>query len=246
MLTSRRGDRAPGAAGLRAELADLGAEAEIVACDVADRAALAALLRAHPVDSVVHTAGVLDDGLITSLTPERLDTVLRPKADAAWHLHELTRDRELSHFVLFSSAAGTLDASGQGNYAAANAFLDALAAHRAALGLPATSLAWGLWSGGGMGAGLDPAEIQRIERSGIGALDPDEGLNSSTRPSPPAAPPWCRYTTGHRGPAPARRRPPGRPADPGRRHRPRTATTAPAPWANGWPACPPPTTSTPS
>ncbi|MGW7794278.1 beta-ketoacyl reductase, partial [Streptomyces tricolor] len=176
VLTSRRGDRAPGAAGLRAELADLGAEAEIVACDVADRAALAALLRAHPVDSVVHTAGVLDDGLITSLTPERLDTVLRPKADAAWHLHELTRDRELSHFVLFSSAAGTLDASGQGNYAAANAFLDALAAHRAALGLPATSLAWGLWSGGGMGAGLDPAEIQRIERSGIGALDPDEGL----------------------------------------------------------------------
>ncbi|OYP10584.1 beta-ketoacyl synthase [Streptomyces sp. FBKL.4005] len=176
VLTSRRGDRAPGAADLRAELADLGAEAEIVACDVADRAALAALLRAHPVDSVVHTAGVLDDGLITSLTPERLDTVLRPKADAAWHLHELTRDRELSHFVLFSSAAGTLDASGQGNYAAANAFLDALAAHRAALGLPATSLAWGLWSGGGMGAGLDPAEIQRIERSGIGALDPDEGL----------------------------------------------------------------------
>ncbi|MEU0054520.1 type I polyketide synthase [Streptomyces sp. NPDC006309] len=176
LLTSRRGPGAPGAAALRAGLADLGAEADIVACDVSDRAALAALLTAHPVDSVVHTAGVLDDGLVTSLTPARLDTVLRPKADAAWHLHELTRDRDLAHFVLFSSAAGTLDASGQGNYAAANVFLDALAAHRAALGLPATSLAWGLWSGGGMGAALDTAEVQRIERTGIGALDPDEGL----------------------------------------------------------------------
>ncbi|MFJ9822049.1 SDR family NAD(P)-dependent oxidoreductase [Streptomyces sp. NPDC101151] len=176
VLTSRRGPEAPGAARLRAELAESGADAEIVACDVSDRAALAALLIAHPVDSVVHTAGVLDDGLVASLTPARLDTVLRPKADAAWHLHELTLDRELSHFVLFSSAAGTIDASGQGNYAAANVFLDALAAHRATLGLPATSLAWGLWSGGGMGAGLDAAEVQRIERSGIGALDPDEGL----------------------------------------------------------------------
>ncbi|MGW2035494.1 SDR family NAD(P)-dependent oxidoreductase [Streptomyces sp. NPDC001811] len=176
VLTSRRGPGAPGAADLRADLAELGAEAEIVACDVSDRAALAALLTAHPVDSVVHTAGVLDDALVASLTPERLDTVLRPKADAAWHLHDLTRDRELSRFVLFSSAAGTLDASGQGNYAAANVFLDALAAHRAALGLPATSLAWGLWSGGGMGATLDESGVQRIERSGIGALDPDEGL----------------------------------------------------------------------
>ncbi|MBL1082468.1 SDR family NAD(P)-dependent oxidoreductase [Streptomyces actinomycinicus] len=176
VLTSRRGPDAPGAAGLLADLTDSGAEAEIVACDVSDRAALAALLTAHPVDSVVHTAGVLDDGLVASLTPARLDTVLRPKADAAWHLHELTSQRELSHFVLFSSAAGTLDASGQGNYAAANVFLDALAAHRAAHGLPATSLAWGLWSGGGMGAGLDAAEVQRIERSGIGALEPDEAL----------------------------------------------------------------------
>ncbi|MFJ5262528.1 SDR family NAD(P)-dependent oxidoreductase [Streptomyces sp. NPDC088387] len=177
VLTSRRGPDAPGADRLRTELKELGADAEIIACDVADRAALAALLAEHPVDSVVHTAGVLDDGLVTSLTPARLDTVLRPKADAAWHLHELTLDRPLAHFVLFSSAAGTIDASGQGNYAAANVFLDTLAAHRADLGLPATSLAWGLWSGGGMGAALDAAEVQRIERSGIGALDPDEGFD---------------------------------------------------------------------
>ncbi|WP_455569103.1 SDR family NAD(P)-dependent oxidoreductase [Streptomyces echinatus] len=176
VLTSRRGPAAPGAAELLADLRESGADAEIVACDVADRTALAALLGAYPVDSVVHTAGVLDDGLVSALTPARLDTVLRPKADAAWHLHELTRDRRLAHFVLFSSAAGTIDASGQGNYAAANVFLDALAAHRAALGLPATSLAWGLWSGGGMGAGLDAAGTQRIARSGIGALDPAEAL----------------------------------------------------------------------
>ncbi|MFD4033787.1 SDR family NAD(P)-dependent oxidoreductase [Streptomyces sp. NPDC058637] len=176
VLAGRRGPSAPGAAGLAQELAALGARTDLVACDVADRAALAALLAAHPVDSVVHTAGVLDDGLVPSLTPERLDTVLRPKADAAWHLHQLTLDRDLSHFVLFSSAAGTIDAAGQGNYAAANTFLDALAAYRAARNLPATSLAWGLWSGGGMGAGLDLDDVQRIERSGIGALDPAEGL----------------------------------------------------------------------
>ncbi|MFH9612746.1 SDR family NAD(P)-dependent oxidoreductase [Streptomyces pratensis] len=176
VLVGRRGPSAPGAAELALELAALGARTELVACDVADRAALAALLAAHPVDSVVHTAGVLDDGLVPSLTPERLDTVLRPKADAAWHLHQLTLDRDLSHFVLFSSAAGTIDAAGQGNYAAANVFLDALAAHRADLDLPATSLAWGLWAGGGMGAGLDRDDVQRIERSGIGALDPAEGL----------------------------------------------------------------------
>ncbi|MEU1217038.1 type I polyketide synthase [Streptomyces sp. NPDC005790] len=176
VLAGRRGPDAPGAAELAQELAALGARTDVVACDVADRTALAALLAAHPVDSVVHTAGVLDDGLVPSLTPERLDTVLRPKADAAWYLHQLTLDRDLAHFVLFSSAAGTIDAAGQGNYAAANVFLDALAAHRAALNLPATALAWGLWAGGGMGAGLDRDDVQRIERSGIGALDPAEGL----------------------------------------------------------------------
>ena len=170
VLAGRRGPAAEGAAELVAELAELGAAAEVVACDLADRAAAQELLAAHPVRAVVHSAGVLDDGVISSLTPERLETVLRPKADAAWHLHELTRARpEVTHFVLFSSAAGVLGAPGQGNYAAANAFLDALATHRRAAGLPAHSLAWGQWAQGG---GMAPES----SRSGLPPLTAEEGL----------------------------------------------------------------------
>ncbi|MEH0845485.1 type I polyketide synthase [Micromonospora sp. CPCC 205711] len=175
LLAGRRGGDTPGVATLTAELTALGADVTVAACDVSDRAALAALLdavpAAHPLTAVVHAAGVLDDGVVTTLTPERLDTVFPAKADAAWHLHELTRDRPLDAFVLFSSTATLLDAPGQGNYAAANHFLDALATRRRAEGLPATSLAWGLWTGtGGMGARLDPAAVQRIERSGLAPL----------------------------------------------------------------------------
>ncbi|WP_420856477.1 SDR family NAD(P)-dependent oxidoreductase [Streptomyces mangrovisoli] len=181
VLASRRGADAPGASELIAELAELGAEAVFAACDVADRGALAALLAgidpAHPLTAVVHTAGALDDGVITSLTPGHMERVLRPKADAAVHLHELTRDLGLSAFVLFSSSASTFGGPGQGNYAAANAFLDALAAHRRAHGLPAQSLAWGFWEQrSDMSGHLDAADVARMARSGAGALTAAQGL----------------------------------------------------------------------
>ncbi|WPB93156.1 type I polyketide synthase [Streptomyces malaysiensis] len=180
LLVSRRGDQAPGAAELVAELVALGAEARWAACDVADREALAAVLADLPADcpltAVVHTAGVLDDGVIGSLTPERIAHVLRPKVDAAWNLHELTRELELSAFVLFSSAAGVFGGAGQGNYAAGNAFLDALAQYRRAEGLPAASLAWGLWAeSGGMAGDLDEAELDRLRRGGVAAISADQG-----------------------------------------------------------------------
>ncbi|WP_344866771.1 SDR family NAD(P)-dependent oxidoreductase, partial [Planomonospora alba] len=175
LLTSRRGIGAPGAAELCDELVALGAEVEVAACDVADREALAGLLAGvGDLAAVVHAAGVLDDGVVSSLTAERMARVLRPKVDAAWHLHELAGD--VRAFVLFSSSAGHVDGGGQGNYAAANTFLDGLAAHRRAHGLPATSLAWGLWAGAGMGEGLSEADLRRIGRLGLAPLTPAESL----------------------------------------------------------------------
>ncbi|MFE3784113.1 SDR family NAD(P)-dependent oxidoreductase [Amycolatopsis sp. NPDC059090] len=175
LLVSRRGADAPGATELRDELTGLGAEVTLAACDVADRAAVSALLDGIDLRGVVHAAGVLDDGVLTSLTPERLDHVLRPKVDAAATLDELTRDRNLTAFVLFSSAAGVLGAPGQGSYAAANAYLDALAVRRRREGLAGSSLAWGLW-GGGMGAALEDADAHRIGETGITALSTEDGL----------------------------------------------------------------------
>ncbi|WP_411762025.1 SDR family NAD(P)-dependent oxidoreductase [Streptomyces iranensis] len=181
MLVSRQGMQAPGADDLATELTELGADVSVTACDVTDRAALADVLATvpagHPLTAVVHIAGALDDGVVESLTPQRLDTVTRPKIDAARHLHELTRGADLAFFALFSSAAGLLGAPGQGNYAAANTFLDALAHHRTAHGLPAVSLAWGLWSErSGLTSHLGAAELRRKAQRGVLGLSTEEGL----------------------------------------------------------------------
>ncbi len=181
LLISRRGPDAAGAAELAAELSAAGAEVSLVACDAADRAALAKVIAdipvQHPLSAVIHAAGVLDDAVVTSLTPERVDAVLRAKVDAAWNLHELTQDSNLSAFVLFSSMAGLVGSSGQANYAAANSFLDALAAHRRAHGLPAMSLGWGLWDQASeMTGGLDDAARARLARIGVKALSSVDAL----------------------------------------------------------------------
>ncbi|MFF4661307.1 type I polyketide synthase, partial [Streptomyces sp. NPDC001381] len=174
VLTSRRGLDAPGAVELREELVAAGVRVSVVACDVADRGALAGVLAEFPVDAVVHTAGVLDDGVIDALTPERFATVLRAKALGALHLDELTRDRDLDAFVLFSSISGTLGTTGQGNYASANTFLDTLAQRRRAAGLPATSIVWGPWADGGM---ADEEVVHwRMHRGGVLPLQPALGV----------------------------------------------------------------------
>ncbi|UWM50632.1 SDR family NAD(P)-dependent oxidoreductase [Streptomyces carpaticus] len=182
LLVSRRGEEAPGARELVAELTELGATTvRVVAADVADRAALAEVIASvpdgSPLRGVVHVAGVLDDGVLSALTPERLARAFGPKADAAWHLHELTRELELTAFVLYSSAAGVFGNGGQGNYAAANGYLDGLARYRRAQGLPALSLAWGLWSeAGGMTGDRDGVAALRTARDGMLGLTADLGM----------------------------------------------------------------------
>jgi acyl carrier protein len=179
VLTSRRGKDTPGATELMARLAELGAKAEVVACDVADREAVSKLVNGIPaLSGVVHAAGVLDDAMVEGLSAQRLDTVFRPKIDAAWHLHELTRDRDLSVFMLFSSIAGVVGNPGQGNYAAANVFLDGLATLRRASGLAGVSVAWGLWdTETSMSGTLSTADVARLSRSGIAPLSAAQGLD---------------------------------------------------------------------
>ncbi|AOR29809.1 hypothetical protein BFF78_00745 [Streptomyces fodineus] len=178
LMLSRRGATAPGAAELAAELTALGAEVTQAACDVADPAALAERIAGIPAEApltaVVHLAGVLDDGAVEKLTDDQFDRVLRPKVDAAWHLHELTKDLELSGFVLYSSVAGAIGTAGQANYAAANTFLDALAAHRKAAGLSAISLAWGPWELG-MAGELSQTDLARFRRNGMVPLVSGKG-----------------------------------------------------------------------
>ncbi|MFF4732273.1 SDR family NAD(P)-dependent oxidoreductase [Streptomyces mirabilis] len=181
VLASRRGMAADGAAELVADLEAEGATVKVVACDVADRAAVAELLadlpRGWPLTAVVHAAGEVADAMIESLTAESLERVQRAKVGGAANLHDLTRDHHLSAFILFSALAGTLGGAGQANYAAANGFLDGLAAHRRASGLVGTSLCWGWWEqSGGMTAGLSQADLARIRRLGVGAMPAPEAL----------------------------------------------------------------------
>ncbi|MFC9268253.1 SDR family NAD(P)-dependent oxidoreductase [Streptomyces zhihengii] len=181
LLTSRRGPAADGAAALAAELGELGARADVVACDAADRDALTALLAGIPADrplgAVVHTAGLLDDATVEAMTPPQVERVLRAKVRSAELLDELTAGTDLDAFVLFSSVAGVLGTAGQANYAAANAALDALAARRRRRGRAAVSLAWGLWEqSSGMTGHLDGQDVGRLSRTGVAPLASADGL----------------------------------------------------------------------
>ncbi|HEY2264150.1 MAG TPA: SDR family NAD(P)-dependent oxidoreductase, partial [Streptosporangiaceae bacterium] len=181
VLVSRSGPAAPGAAALAASLAARGTAVRVTACDVASRSGLAAVLDrirpSCPLTMVVHAAGLLDDAVTGSLTPVRVETVMGPKAEAARYLHELTAGADLEAFVLFSSVAAVVGSAGQGSYAAANAYLDALAAARRAAGLPAVSLAWGLWMyRSGIGRDLDRSRVAHIGSSGMTDLSAADGL----------------------------------------------------------------------
>ncbi|WP_116244243.1 type I polyketide synthase [Nocardiopsis sp. FIRDI 009] len=180
LLVSRRGGDSPGAGELVEELRAAGPEVTVAACDVADRAALAGVLadipEEYPLRAVVHTAAALDDGSVDSLTPDQVACALRAKADGAVHLHELTRGLDLSAFVLYSSVSAVFGVAGQGNYAPGNAFCEALAHHRRALGLPATSVAWGAWSGRGMAE--DGAVADLLRRHGLPTMDPDAAVGA--------------------------------------------------------------------
>ncbi|NBE84481.1 type I polyketide synthase [Micromonospora rubida] len=177
LVISRRGPAAPGAQQLVDDLTELGAQAAVVECDAADRDALADLIDAIPADypltTVVHASAVLDDAMINDIRPEQIERVLQAKVDVAYNLHELTLDLDLSAFIMFSSFAGSVASSGVGNYAPSNAFLDALAQHRRGLGLPATSVAWGAWAGGGM---ADGPLGELLHRHGVPEMTPEAAI----------------------------------------------------------------------
>ncbi|GGV03235.1 hypothetical protein GCM10010260_44870 [Streptomyces filipinensis] len=176
VLVGRRGPDAPGAAELRAELEEAGVRVTVAACDVADRAALAALLAAHPVNAVVHTAGTAEAGMLAETSLGDFSATVAAKALGAVHLHELLGDQELDAFVLFSSISGVWGGGGQAAYSAANAFLDGLAQHRRARGLAATAIAWGPWGEGGMVA--DAGDEERLRQRGLTVLRPDRAISA--------------------------------------------------------------------
>ncbi|WP_254900270.1 type I polyketide synthase [Lonsdalea iberica] len=181
ILASRRGAAAPGAVALLKELTELGAQATLIACNIADPLAVESLLNAmpeaHPLTAIIHTAGTVDTATLDGMTAEQVDSVLQSKAVSAWNLHQLTLNHDLSAFVLYSSAVSLLPQKAQGNYAAANAFLDALAHYRRHLGLPASAMAWGMWAERSeMGEQLSSDDIQRIIETGQNPLSRTQGL----------------------------------------------------------------------
>jgi polyketide synthase 12 len=181
VLLSRHGPSAPTAPQIEHDLTERGAQVTIRACDVADRSALTEVIEAvpedHPLTAVIHCAGTLDDGLLSSLTPASIRTVFGPKVDAAWHLHDLTRELDLTAFILYSSAAGVLGSPGQANYAAANSFLDGLAHQRRCEHRPAISLAWGLWAEtSALTQQLTNVDRNRIARAAVRPLTTERGL----------------------------------------------------------------------
>jgi len=181
MLVSRSGSSSPAVANLIESVWPFGVEVELVACDTSNREALATVIASipenRPLSAVVHAAGVLDDALVSRMTADQLSAVMRPKIDAAWNLHELTVDVPLDAFVLFSSISGLWGGPGQANYAAGNAFLDALACERRRLSLVGTSILWGLWTElGGMTSHLGDSDRARMRSAGFGLVDKAYGL----------------------------------------------------------------------
>jgi len=182
VLISRRGMDSPAADDLVAGLCRLGARVTVITGDVADaeciRSIMAIFKEDRPLRGIVHAAGVVDSGVLSSMTPQRCETTIAPKMYGAWNLHQATQHVDMDLFMMFSSISGVMGMPGLANYAASNSFLDALAHFRRAQGLPATSVAYGTWAGdGGMASKLASATLSHLAQYGLDPLPPDEGLD---------------------------------------------------------------------